>query len=490
MCANLSNDRCAVRGPGLFFVLAVLFAGVALARAPDVQVESASARIALQREVGSWLEATLREFAQPYRLLATVEFSVRDDTREVVQRESQSDTVMKVGSNRAVKLPGLPPVDRPLNGYAAPDISVTVPGKQRVEVRQELRLWIERIRVHLFVERGMPPALLEQIKTTAAGLVGLDPTRGDSLDVSELSSTPRPSLLELNAQTILVCSTVLLSALLLALGLALGRRRAEGGVSQLTADLGLRAPAAEPEAEVGSKPDEAEGEPVVGEGEPAGVFASLTAVPPVQLAEALASLDVATMAAVVERAGQNGELSRRLLEALPAEKQVQLLRAAGYPRVVSAEEVVAMETAVLGAVAVVRSRVKFGGDGPAAGLLEAAPAEMQGRLFGELSRVDPRLSQTLRQRVVFFEDLGHLPESVVREVVATVGPATTAAALVGADVALRAKVMKSVSARLQGILEAEGGAHKTSEEVYAARKAIEVAMRTRPSAGVSSAGGA
>lgn len=53
---------------------ALLFSQSAWARTAEVQVESMSSRIALQRDVGTWLEATLKEFAQPYRLLVTVEF--------------------------------------------------------------------------------------------------------------------------------------------------------------------------------------------------------------------------------------------------------------------------------------------------------------------------------------------------------------------------------------------------------------------------------
>ncbi|MBI3182087.1 MAG: hypothetical protein HYZ28_08075 [Myxococcales bacterium] len=464
-------------------VLAALLlpAGASLAQLPSRHAEAVAAKVALQRDIGAWLETTLRGLAHPYRVLVSVQLVTREDQREIVQKESQPDTVMKVGANKTVKLPGLPLVDKPLGGYGAPDISVTVPGKQKVEVRQELKMVIERTVVHLFVEKGIPPPRLDQLKKAASELLALDPGRGDALEVSELasSSQPGPAFFEANSGLLLLCATALLCALFIAIGLS---RRREGSASaRLVGEISARE----------AQPSPEKGAPALAEAPPPEMadaprpFAFFRGVDSRQVAEALAALDAGDCAAALERAELEPESQQALFDLLPPDRQLALARVLARPRVLSTERLAAAEEKARAALAEVQSRVRLGGEAAAADSLSAVTPEVQARLLEQLSKDDPALGQAIRRRMVLFDDLGQLPQGTVRQIVTSIDPATVALALEGAPAAARENVLRSVSSRLKGILAAEAGGvlGKPASEVDAARKKVERVMRRLHSQG-------
>ncbi|MHB8877025.1 MAG: FliG C-terminal domain-containing protein [Myxococcaceae bacterium] len=461
--------------------LALIFLVPLATRAAENErpAEVLARQIELQQQMSTWLEATLRGIAAPYRVVVTVQLTVRGEVRDIVSKEeSQPGTEMKMGSRREMKLPGLPLLDKPLTGVGSPDLSFKVPGRTTREIRKELGAIVERTAVRVFIEKGMAPEQLERIKQTTIELAGLSMERGDTIDIAELSPPAPPPIAPLvQRDLLLACGTFLLAALMVALGLA---RRGGASPTPISVEAGRTG------AGDGAEADEAVGETSAGPALPGApgpvrprAFASLAGASHAELLEVLAQFGPRPSAALIDLLPVPPEVVRELLGKLPAERRLALAVVLGRGEVVPLSEIAALEHAAQGALDKARSKVAIGGAAQLADLLSAAPEETQHELLEALGKSDAALAKAVRSKMLLFEDLATLPVESIRQVVASCDPGTTAMALHGVPAPLRAAVMGAVSKRLKGILtaEAEGLEGKPATEIETARKAVERAMR-------------
>ncbi|BDG08073.1 hypothetical protein AMPC_11860 [Anaeromyxobacter paludicola] len=451
-----------------------------------------AARVQLQKQLSNWMEERLQPMAVPHEVYAAVQVELRGEVRQIVQKDGEPDGEMKIGSHKAMTLPGLGTIDKPLTGVAAPDISVKLPGRKSVDVRRQLETQVERIGVTLFVDKDMPAGQREKLKEVATELAGLDASRGDALTISELppkAAASRPAQgggSSLPGSLLLICGTVVLATIILSFGLVAGRA-AQAGQNRITMEDKRGADEPSPaDAAAGEEPGAVSlAQAAVLDEDGTRAFAFLRGARAEEIAELVGALEPDVAAAVLDQVGLDQEAVSRLFQRLPAERQVQLALALGRARVIPRTALQEMEIRVQAELERVRSRVALGGDLRLADLLAQAPEEAQRDLLDALGRSAPDLARAVRQHMILFEDLARLEDAVVRRVVTAVAPATVATALVGAPEPVRDAVMRSVSKRFAAILEAEAQAveGKPATDVQAARKAVESAIRKLQAAG-------
>ncbi len=452
--------------------LAVATVILALVFAPDRTVAESPAgsrlgavfgqRIELQQSLTNLLDERLRALARPYEVLVTVRLALRGDIRQIGAHQEEAPAEMKIGSRQQLKLPGLPTMDRPSTALT-PEVSVKIPGR-RGELRRE-----------------------------AIDIAGLDPARGDLLDIVNLSSpapaSPRAAAAgvapgaapagswwrSVPPQSYLAFVTALACAALLGLALSLGQRRRGvlEGAPGMGSDIVLQpasAPAAAGSAAQAVRPARAASE---------GEFEFLDGSSAAERAELLASLDVSSAAALLARVGADEETARILFERLEPERRVELSAALGQTRVLHRSALSEVEALAKRELERIRSHVAVGGADALVDALSRAPSEAQRQVLDDLSRSAPELAQAVRARMLFFEDLGALPPETIRQVFAGIDPSTVAVALRDAPQELRGAVERSLSKRLRTIIAAEDEALGTPAEsdVVVARRAVEFAMR-------------
>lgn len=480
------------RGGGRLAVAVAWLVGSTAAHAADTGERMGAvlaARLELQQRLGDMVTTAVAAPAAPYRVIATVQLAMRGEVREIVARDDAPDSVMQIGASRAMKLPGLGVVDKPLQGVAAPDISVKIPGRKSASVTRSLETEVERMGVHLFVDPRMPPERRDVVKKIAADAVGLDPGHGDTIDFADLPSAAVPSSLPVAAivtrseggfpwELVAICATVLAATGILAA--AIGRRAGAGG-SHVSIDAGGRAgggDAAEGEAAADAEEAEAGLAPRAGRAGPRAFAAAADATPD-ELAELLAEVDPTVGAAVLDQLGLDAATARRVFERLAPERQLDLGLALGAGRVMARAALADMEAAVQAALTRIRNRVTLGGPSRLAEFLAQAPEAAQRQMLDGIAQRNPSLAMALRGELVLFDDLSGLSDATVRQVVTGIDPATVALALVGAPEEIRDAVFRSVSKRLKGILavEQETMAERPAAEIDAARKSIEQSMR-------------
>lgn len=433
-------------------------------------------RLELQQQLGAWLTASLAAPAEPYRVVATAQLQVRGDVRETVQHEEQPGSEFRVGAAKSVKLPGLGVVNGAADGAGSPNIQLKIPGRKTAQVTRTLETAVERMNIRLFVEPKMPAERRELLKKVAGDLAGADPSRGDLVEVQELTAPPAAAALasrDIPWTAIVFSITALLSAIIIAAGLAKGGAIRGGGFG------GGR----------GAGDEVLTGEPIE-EGTPAAAaaatsgpgasraFPNLAGASPDELVELLGEVEPVVAAVVLDLAGLDPATTRRLFERLPHERQLEIGMTLGTGRTLLRPTLSAMETAVDAALAKVRNRVLVGGPGRLADLLAQAPAASQQGILDAIAIRNGPLAEAVRARMVFFGDLAGLADASVRQVVTSVDPATVALALVGAPEPLREVVIGAVSKRLRAILEAELEVlqERPAAEIEAARKTVEAAM--------------
>ncbi len=460
----------------------MLLAFPAAAGQGDRIAEVYSARVQLQKQLSNWLEERLQPMAFPHELYVAVQVDMRGEVHQIVQKDGEPDGEMKIGSHKAMTLPGLGTIDKPLTGVAAPDISVKLPGRKSVDVRLQLDTQVERIGVKLFVDKDMPPGQRDRLREVASELAGIDPARGDTLAFSELP--PKPVSAKVGgvggvpAGLLVVCATVVLATVILALGIASGRV-APGGQNRITME-DKRGDEEKEQGEAAADPGAVSlAEAAVLDEDGTRAFAFLRNARAEEVAELIAVLEPDVAAAVLDQVGLDAETVGRIFTQLSPPRRMQLALALGKSRVVARTALQEMEIRVQVELDRVRSRVALGGNDRLADLLSQAPEEAQHALLEALSADAPELARAVRQRMFLFEDLGRLEDAVIRRVVTAVDPATVAAALVGAPEQVRDAVMRSVSKRFAAILEAEAQAvgEKPTSEVQAARKSVEAVIR-------------
>ncbi len=455
----------------------------ALAEPGDRIAEVFAARVSLQKELASSLEGTLRELAAPYRLLVTVQVRMRGEFRDLVKKEGAPDSELKIGSHKSVKLPGLPLVDKPLSGAAAPDISVKVPGNQKIEVQRRLESQVERIAVRLFVEKGMPPLELDRLKEMAFEIAGLDRARGDALDVTEILSGREPANQGGVWRALLVlCATVFLSCLLLAIGIAWRG----GRMSPKGAAAGEKSPQESEKDAVRVRGGQSAELPADGasdvetadDGRPR-VFGFLNGATADEILDVLGEVDPSVAAAVLDKVQLEGAVLRKIFEAIPKDRQLAIAVNLGRSQVLPRSAVEQAEEAARAALERSRSRIKVGGETRLADILAEAPEGVQRDLLEQLRQSDSGLAEAIRSKMLLFEELSSFPPPSVRQVVTAVEPATLALALSGASPGVKEAVMNAASKRLRGILEAELETMPEARpaDVESARRTVERVMR-------------
>ncbi len=467
---------------------AMLLAFPALAGPGDRIAEVYSTRIQLQKQLSNWMEERLQPMAFPHEVYVAVQVDMRGEVHQVVQKDGEADGEMKIGSHKAMTLPGLGTIDKPLTGVAAPDISVKLPGRKNVDVRRQLETQVDRIGVKLFVDKDMPAGQRDRLKEVASELAGIDASRGDTLTFSELPPKPLAAKVTsggVPAWLLLVCGTALLATLILAFGLAAGRSN-QAAQSRITMEdnRGEGESASEDAAneEAGAV---SLAQAAVLDEDGTRAFAFLRGARAEEMAELIAALEPEVAAAVLDQVGLDADAVGRIFTQLPPARRVQLALTLGKARVVPRTALQEMEIRVQVELDRVRSRVSLGGDARLADLLAQAPEEAQHALLDALAASAPDLAREVRRRMFLFEDLARLEDATIRRVVTAVDPSTVATALVGAPDALREAVMRSVSKRLAAILEAETQAvvEKPASEVEAARKLMEGAIRKLQASG-------
>ncbi len=481
------SANCGVR-VAVLAALVLVPATATMAEPGDRIAEVFAARVSLQKQLAGWIEGTLRELAAPHHLLVTVQLRMRGEFRDLVKREGAPDSELKIGSHKAMKLPGLPLVDKPLGGVAAPDISVKVPGNQKIEVQRQLESQVERIAVRLFVEQGIPAPELDRLKEVASSLAGLDPARGDVLEVTEVAGHPPGSRAGVSGAVLLACATAFLSCLLLAAGIAWrGGRMSRAGVQagehlQSAEKGGARAQVGE-SAEV--PVDAGVSDVDAGEHGRPRAFGFLNGATADELLDVLGEIDPSVAAAVLDKAQLEGAVLRRIFEAVPKDRQLAIAVNLGRSHILPRSTVDQAEELVRAALERSRSRVKVGGESRLADILAEAPESAQRDLLEQLERSDPGLAQAIRSKMLLFEELSSFPPTAVRQVVTGVDPAILALALSGASSSVKEAVMNAASKRLRGILEAEIEAMPQSRpsDVESARRTVERVMRRVQSQG-------
>jgi len=448
-------------------------------------------RIELQQGLTNLLDERLRALARPYEVLVTVRLSLRGDIRQIGAHQEEAPAEMKIGSRQQLKLPGLPTMERPSTALT-PEVSVKIPGR-RGELRRELESQVERIAVRLYLDPAAPPEVRERLRGEAIDIAGLDPARGDLLDIVNLPSpapaSPRAAAAgvapgaapagswwrSVPPQSYLAFVTALACAALLGLALSLGQRRrgALEGAPGMGGDIVLQ-PASAPSA-AGSAAQAVRSARAASEGE----FEFLDGSSAAERAELLASLDISSAAALLARVGADEETARILFERLEPERRVELSAALGQTRVLHRSALSEVEALAKRELERIRSHVAVGGADALVDALSRAPSEAQRQVLEDLSRSAPELAKAVRSRMLFFEDLGALPPEAIRQVFAGIDPSTVAIALRDAPQELRGAVERSLSKRLRTIIAAEDEALGTPAEsdVVVARRAVELAMR-------------
>lgn len=436
-------------------------------------------RLELQQQLGAWLTASLAAPAEPYRVVATAQLQVRGDVRETVQHEEQPGSEFRVGAAKSVKLPGLGLVNGTADGAGSPNIQLKIPGRRTAQVTRTLETAVERMNIRLFVEPKMPAERRDLLKKVAGDLAGADPSRGDLVEVQELTAPPAPAVLanrDIPWTAIVFSVTALLSAIIIAAGLAKGGATRGGGLGSSgggrgAGDEGLTGdPIEEGTRAAGAAPA----------GGPGAIraFPGLAGATPEELVELLGEVEPVVAAVLLDLVGLDPATTRRLFERLPHERQLEIGMTLGTGRTLLRPALSAMETAADTALAKVRNRVLVGGPGRLADLLAQAPAASQQGILDAIAVRNGALAEAVRARMVFFGDLAGLADASVRRVVTSVDPATVALALVGAPEPLREVVTSAVSKRLRAILEAELEVlqERPAAEIEAARKTVEAAM--------------
>ncbi len=446
-------------------------------------------RLDLQQRLGEMITGSLAAPAAPFRVVSVVQLTMRGEMRDIVQRDDTPDSLMQIGASRAMKLPGLGVIDKPLQGVAAPDISVKIPGRKSAQVTRSLDIEVSRMAVHLLVDGRMPPDRREAIKRMAAEFAGVETSRGDTVDVADLPAAAVPAELAptitVNTreggfpwQLAVICVAVLLAAAMLAV--AIGRRAGGGDRFSIETGGGRRDDVLEGEdlPEGGVEPGAGLAPRDVRSGPRA--FAFLADATPDEMAELAEDLDPATTAVVLDQVGLGDAAAKRLFQRISKERQLEIGVALGAGRIVPRASFSDMEKSVEEALTRVRSRVSVGGPKRLAEFLAQAPESSQKDILEGITSRNPALAEAIRDELVLFEDLAQIPEPAIRQVVTAVGdPATVALALVGAPEAIREAVLRSVSKRLKGIIEVEAETlqEKPADEIGAARKSVEQAMR-------------
>ncbi len=480
------------RAGGRLLVAAACLAGMTAAFAvePGERMGAVlAARLDLQQRLGEMVTTAVTAPAAPYKVLATVQLAMRGEVREVVARDDAPDSVMQIGASRAMKLPGLGVVDKPLQGVAAPDISVKIPGRRSSAVARSLETEVAKMAVHLFIDPRMPPDRRDVVKKIAGDAVGIDPGHGDSIEITELPTAAVPADLPVAAvvtrgeggfpwELVAICATVLLATGILAA--AIGRKSGGGG-GHVSIETGGGKGGGD--AADGDAAEEGEGA-LAGLAPRAGhsglhAFETLAEATPDELADLLGEVDPTVGAAVLDQVGLDAKTAKCVFERLPRERQLDIGLALGAGRVMARATLADMETVVQGALARIRNRVTLGGPSRLAEFLAQAPESAQRDMLDGIAQRNPSLAMALRGELVLFEDLGGLDDATIRQVVTGVDPATVALALVGAAEEIREAVLRSVSKRLKGILtvEQETMAERPAAEIEAARKTLEQSMR-------------
>ena len=354
-----------------------------------------------------------------------------------------------------------------------------VPGRRTAQVTRTLETAVERMNIRLFVEPKMPAERRDLLKKVAGDLAGADPSRGDLVEVQELTAPPAPAVLanrDIPWTAIVFSVTALLSAIIIAAGLAKGGATRGGGFGSSGGGRGAG------DEGLAGEPIE-EGTRAAGAAMAAGpgairAFPGLAGATPDELVELLGEVEPVVAAVVLDLVGLDPATMRRLFERLPHERQLEIGMTLGTGRMLLRPALSAMETAADTALAKVRNRVLVGGPGRLADLLAQAPAASQQGILDAIAVRNGALAEAVRARMVFFGDLAGLADASVRQVVTSVDPATVALALVGAPEQLREVVTSAVSKRLRAILEAELEVlqERPAAEIEAARKTVEAAM--------------
>ena len=458
------------------------------AQTPVRYGQTLGSRLVVQEEMGRWLSNLLTQVSDPHLVLVTVDLEYRGQLREVVDKQVQPPIDMQLGVKRKLKLPGLPVVNQKLG---ARGMSVKLPGRQSVKVSHELDTIVEKITLHMFVEEDMPEAQVDRARTLAAALAGIEPERGDAIEVVELSSIGGPSTAASSGglelwDLVVICGTVLLSFVLLAV--ALGARRGSGPSRMVGEFSGVggtqQAGADGSDAEgVTSPTGETESEDAAQKMRVFGFFSKATQDEQVYL---LTHIDPGAAAVVIDRVEPTPEVTRRLFEQLPEDRQLAIALALSEPIVVPTADIERLEEVLLEQLKKSRANVTVGGQQPLASMLQEVPETARNALLTQLNERDATLVEQLRDKMVLFEDITSFPKESIRQVVTDLDPQITALALRGAPASVRDAVLAAVSRRQRAVLEAEtdGLEHKSEAEDETARRALEQAMRKSKS-GVS-----
>jgi flagellar motor switch protein FliG len=483
--------RAAVVGAAVALAL-----GARAAESGDRLGAVVAARIDMQRQLGEWLTKSLQGAAEPYRIEVAVRLDLRGVVRTIRQKQESASPAVKIGGKSKVKLPGLGMVDG--GGQAGPLLpEINIEGGTRVteQVSRSLETEVAKLTVILFVDPVMPQERRELLSRLAADLAGIDKARGDEVVIEQRPIPPpsaaaggAPTVVNATLQTapkvayeiVAMCLTALVAAAIISVGLSkrgsgpalnatIGGGRGMGGEGEGRAGEGGAAgtQAATPEAEAQRK-----------RREELGAFKALADATPKEVVQVIAEADPYTALAIVDLFGLDAEASKLIEKAVSPQRRLEIGLGLASPKVVTRDQLAQMEAVAGQLLQRVRSRVPLGGPNRLAEFLTQAPASIRQEVLDGVAARDQNLARAARSAMLLFDDLPRLASGALRQVVATVDPATVAVALVGAP-EVREAVLGAVSKRLRSILEVEEeiAASRPAEDVEKARRAVEDAMR-------------
>ncbi|HET8539229.1 MAG TPA: FliG C-terminal domain-containing protein [Anaeromyxobacter sp.] len=470
-------------------MLAIALAGAAGARAAESGDRIGSvvaSRIELQRLIGDWLTKCLAGTAEPYRVEAIVQVEMRGSIRELRSKQESGIPSVKIGGKNRVKLPGLGMVDGGGGqGNIMPEISIDGGSRVSETVTRQVETEVSRLKVMLFVDPSMPKERRDLLVQLVSELAGIDRARGDEVQTREWPESAKPThgatVVQATIQSkvpwevIAVCVSGILAAFIVSRGIrgargasvsvGGGRGGAEGGPATTTG--GFAVPATTAEAEERRK-----------RREELGAFKALADATPREIVQVIAEADPHTACAIADLVGFDAEAAKLVEEIVPAQRRIEIGIGLATARVLTRDQLTAMENAAAQVLQRIRNRVPLGGSGKLAEFLAIAPDAVRREVLEGVAARDPNLAQAARESMYLFEDLPRLSDATVRQVVTGVDPSVVALALVGAP-DVRDVIHAAVSKRLRSILEVEEEVvqEKPAAEIEGARRVLEEAMR-------------
>jgi flagellar motor switch protein FliG len=426
-----------------------LAAAAAAAVTPKEASRELEAKVALESSLEKRLQSVLREALGADDLIVIVNVALRSEA------EHDDSEVM----------PGVPAKEAqaadPLSGSAGLSMPM-----------------VSRISATIIVDQETEAKDLELVKKVAAGILGISPGRGDSLNVEKIKFH-KPHA-QPDAQRYFALGSSALWLLFAAAALILLQRKFLGPLITNLRDLSAaalmrkgseeRAPAAEREAVAAAganSPAAAAGAAGARSGLP---FSFLGRGDLPKLIHLLRGSTEEVAATVIQYLP--ADVAGKVLAGLEPEPRRQVIGLLSRVNELVESQVRPLEESV-------RQRIDYmiGGEDKLVELLEALPSELQSDLLLTLRGDDPEIAENVSRRLVFIEDIAELEPAEIKLLSRRV-PAKLLAVILKSSAVLRLNVLPKLAAGTREWLtqEIELSSEPTPEALEAARQPVLAAV--------------